>query len=233
MTNTDILNWIKTDYAPLQYAQPDATLIQNINQVIYYWNTHSGHRVLEMYNATSAGPYSQTCITLNPEIKTVTEVLPSSQVYQVALADPTWTLLGIQVMNYMSADLIAINEGYKNYQVYLGNDFRWTFEPSQDPSIGGQLFIQSLPAPATACAVVGTFRILPGTNITSEHILDAILRGSIAYCKIKEGNVLRKAMSINVKTDGQEMLNENTEVWEAWKKELFQNSRWVALAQRI
>ena len=26
---------------------------------------------------------------------------------------------------------------------------------------------------------------------------------------------------------------ENTEIWEAWKKELFQNSRWVALAQRI
>ena len=233
MTPQDILAWIKTDYLPLQYAQPDSTLLQNINQVIYYWNTHSGHRVLEMYPASSSGLNQSTVIQLNPEIKTVTEVLPSAQQLAIALADPTWTLLGVQVMNYMSADLIAINEGYKNYLAYLGNDFRWIFEPSQDPSVGGTLFLQSLPAPAIACAVVGTFRILPNTNITSEHILDAILRGSMSYCKMKEGNILRKADSINVKNDGQAMLTENTEVWNEWKKELQNNARWAGLAQRI
>jgi hypothetical protein len=229
----DILTWIKNDYAPLVYSQPDATLIQNINQVIYYFNTHSGHRILEMFPATSTGSSSSTVIQLTPEFKTVTEVLPSAQQVAIALADPTWTLLGVQVMNYMSADLIAINEGYKNYLAYLGNDFRWSFEPSQDPTTGGILFIQSLPAPAVKVAVIGTKRILQGEDITSEHVLDWILRASITYCKMKEGNILRKATSINVKNDGQEMLNENTEVWESMKKELQANSRWVALSTRI
>ena len=233
MTPTQILTWIKTDYGPLVYSQPDATLLQNIQQVIYYWNTHSGHRLLEMYPATSSGPGSNVAITLGPEFKTVTEVLPSYQPLELALADPTWTLLGVQVMNYISADLITINEGYKNYLAYLGNDFRWTFEPSQDPTVGGLLFAQQLPAASTKIAVIGTKRILANETITSEHILDWILRASIAYCKMKEGNILRKAMAINVKTDGQELLNENTEVWENCKKELALNARWVALCQRI
>jgi len=228
-----ILTWIKTDYGPLIYSQPDATLLQNIQQVVYYFNTHSGHRFTQMYPVTSAGPGSSLVVTLDPHFKTVTECLPSSQSLELALADPTWTLLGIQVMNYLSADLIAINEGYKNYLAYLGNDFRWTYEPSQDPSVGGTLFVQQLPAPATRLFVVGTMRINPADTITSEHILDWVLRASIAYCKMKEGNILRKAMSINVRTDGQELLNENQEVWEACKKELALNARWVALAQKI
>ena len=233
MTPQDILTYMKTAYAPLQYAQPDATLLQNIQQVIYYWNTHSGHRLLRMYPATSSGPSSQTIITLDPDIKTVVEVLPSAQQMAIALADPTWTLFGIQVMNYMSADLIAINEGYKNYLSYLGNDFRWTYEPSQSPAVGGTLMIQCLPSPATRVAVIGTKRILVNEDVTSEHILDWLTRGCIAYSLIKEGNILRKAGSINVKHDGQEILNENTEIWDNLKKELQANSRWVCLAARI
>lgn len=232
-TDPNILDWIKTDYAPLQYSQPDGTLIQNINQVIYYFNTHSGVRTLNMYPVTSSGPSSQTVITLDPHIKLVSEVLPSSQVLELALADPTWTLLGIQVMNYLSADLIAINEGYKNYLTYLGNDFRWVYEPSQDPTVGGTLFIQQIPAPATAVAVIGAQRILPGDNITEEHILDWLLRACIAYCKMKEGNVLRKADSINVKNDGQVLFDENMLEWEKLKKELKDNGRWLALSQKI
>lgn len=233
MNVNQILTWIKTDYGPLLYSQPDSTLLQNIQQVIYYFNTHSGHRWTQMIPVTSAGPGSSLVVTTDPHFKTVTECLPSSQSLELALADPTWTLLGIQVMNYLSADLIAINEGYKNYLAYLGNDFRWTYEPSQDPAVGGTLFVQQLPAPATKLFVAGTYRIITGDTITSEHILDWILRASIAYCKMKEGNILRKADSINVKNDGQVLLDENTEVWEKMKIELIQNARWVALATKI
>ena len=108
MTATDILQWLKTDYLPLQFSQPDAALLQGINDVIRFWNTHSGVRILEMYPAGGSPIFS---FLIDPRFKNVTQVYPSAIAREIALAEPTWTLLGIQIMNYLSADLIAINEG--------------------------------------------------------------------------------------------------------------------------
>ena len=108
MNVNQILIWLKTDYLPLRFSQPDEALIQGINDVIRFWNTHSGVRYLEMY---PAGGNPILSFQIDPRFKNVTQVYPSAISLEIALAEPTWTLLGIQVMNYLSADLIAINEG--------------------------------------------------------------------------------------------------------------------------
>lgn len=230
MTTNDILTWIKTSYLPLTFSQPDATLLQGINDVIRFWNTHSAYRMLKMYPAVSS---PQGSFSVDPHFKSVVLVYPSAISIEIALAEPTWTLLGIQVMNYLSADLITINEGYKGYQAYLGSDFQFHFEPSQDPTVGGKLYIQNVPTLASNVAVIGSWRVLPGDDITSEYILDHLLRGSKYYLLMSEGNVLRKSRLINLKEDGSEMVQENEARWKEWKEEIFKDARWFALAQRI
>ena len=226
MTVNDIVNYIKVSFLPLQLATPDEAILQNINNTIRFWNTNSAYRILKMYDANNV-------IQVSNEFKNVCQVLPSKQAASTGLADPTWTLLGIQVMNYLTSDFIAINEAYKNYQAYFGSDFQWTFEPSQDPSIGGKLYSQNIPSLATQLAVIGTKRILPGEDITSEYILDHILRGSIAQVKIQEANTLRKGELIGLKTDGDTLMAEGVKDWTELKEEIHKNSRWFAMAKRI
>jgi hypothetical protein len=104
---------------------------------------------------------------------------------------------------------------------------------SQDPTIGGTLFVQNSPTLANKLAVIGTQRILSGDDITNEFILDHILRGSKYYLYMKEGNILRKSSLINLRNDGTELIQENEARWREWKEELQKDARWVSIASRI
>lgn len=226
MNRAGIVSWLDVEFEPLILSLTPAAKLQIVENVIRYWNQHSGFALLKMFTTANV-------ISIDAEYKTVVQVLPSSQSTSLALADPTWTLLGIQVMNYLTTDFIALNEAYRNYRGYFGSDFRWHFEMNSDPTLGGKLFIQNAPTGATSVAVVGTKRILAAEDIKAEFILDWVLRGSKAQVKISEGNVLRKASIIGVNNDGQQLLDEGKEEWEALKKELSENGRWVALASRV
>ena len=227
MTTNDILNWLRTDYAPLVYSQPDDTILQNITNVIRYWNTHSAYPRLQMY------PSPSTSVQIDPHFKNVTYIYPNLQQSQVALADPTWTLLGVQVMNYLSADLIAINEGYKGYQTYFGTDFKWYFVQSDDPTVGGTIYLQNVSFMAARMAVLGTMRILPGDDIVAESILEWVLAGCKAQTRMIEGNLLRKADIIGIRNDGQQMIEESKQEWTDLKEQLAKEGRWLSLATRI
>jgi len=80
--------------------------------------------------------------------------------------------------------------------------------------------------------VVGTKRIIEGEDITSEYLLDWILQYSKAQVKMIEGNTLRKSGAINIKNDGQELMNEGKEEVEALQKRLTTEGRWVAFARK-
>jgi len=227
MTKSDLVAYVKTAFNPLTLSLPDDVISLLISRCIQYWNVNSAHRILKMYDT------STTPITTDIDFKDVCEVYPSAAATAILMADPTWQLLGIQVMSTISSDFVALNEAYKNYLAYFGADFRWTYEPSQDPSVGGTLYLQRLPIGASAVAVVGTKRILDDEDITSEYILDWLQRAVIAQVRMFEGNILRKADIIGVKNDGSEMISEGKEEWEALRQELAVNSRWFALGKRI
>jgi hypothetical protein len=231
MTRSDILEWVRTDFLPLQLSIPDQTVLQQVENVIRYFNTNSAVKVTRMY------PTART-IEVDEDIKSVIQVLPSKVAASSSLLDPNWVLLGIQSMNYLSADIIMINEAYKNYAAYFGTDFQWHFERGVNPSQKGKLYCSNVPSGANKLCIVGALRILDDTETTEydinhDHILDFVLRATKALVKICEGNVLRKADMINIKNDGQALLNEGTEDWKLIKEELFNNSRWFAMGQRM
>ena len=226
MNLDEIESYIRVNFQPLQLSQPSDTIKQSITNVIRWINTNSAYRILKMYDSANV-------ISISNEFKNVVQVLPSKQAASAGLADPTWTLLGIQTMNYLTSDFIAINEAYKNYQAYFGSDFQYTFEPSQDPSSEGKLYCQNIPSSATQVAVIGTKRILPDEDILNEQILDHVLRGSLAQVKMNEGNVLRKANIIGIQNDGQQLLDEGKIEWDTLKEEIHKNSRYFTFSKRI
>ena len=82
-------------------------------------------------------------------------------------------------------------------------------------------------------AVLGTMRILPTDNIVAEPILEWILAACKAQTQMIEGNLLRKADIINVKNDGNEMIQESKQDWADLKERLSQEGRWCALAMQF
>lgn len=231
MLATDMTDWLRREFLPLTLATPDETLDQIIENSFRYFNTHSGVKHFEM--VTVAGVRS----VVSNHIKAVTQVYPATT-QQLLLNDfPLWSLLGIQVIDGMTSDLILLSETYKNYQVYMGKDFHWTFVPYDDPDDslqkGGDIYMENLPQSCGSVCVVGTRRIYPTEDLKHEFILDWMLRYSKAQLKMIEGNTLRKADIINAKNDGQELFNEGKEELEAAKKDLAINGRWVSFSKRI
>lgn len=228
MRKEDIVAWLAQEFLPLTLATPAATLRQIVDNAVRYWNTHSGYKITTMF----AVPTDGQAVTLNTQFKSVVQVYPSSTTTWIWNDHPLWTMLGITVLDNVTGDMILMSEAFRNYRIYVGTDFRYTYQKSEDPLVGGKLYAINVPSGVTHLAVVGTKRIVPGETIKVEYILDWVLAYSKALLKQIEGNTLRKSEIIGIKTDGGDFLREGTEEQKDLKEALAKDGRWVAIVKR-
>lgn len=221
-------DWLQGEFKPLELATPLATQEQCVENAIRYWNTHSGYKISDVYSYTSGTKRVQ----LDTGFKTVVNVYPTKAATWIWKDNPLWSLMGMMVLDNVTTDLIIMTEAFRNYKLYVGMDMRWTYRKSDDPSIGGYLYVINIPSASQSIFVVGTKRITANEDIKPEPILDWILNYSKALLRIIEGNTLRKSSIIEVKNDGQELVNEGKEEVKELKEELASSGRWVALAKR-
>jgi hypothetical protein len=228
-TNSFILDWVKNEFSPLTLATPDETIYQQINNAIRYWNTHSGYKCSSVVEVNTGDHRVQ----LDSEFKSVVQVWPTQNTEWILNDHPMWSLLGITILDNVTTDLIIMSEAFKNYRQYVGTNFSWTFERSNDPAVGGYLYYEHVPSKNTALFVIGTKRITDNENIEDDYILDWLLYYTLALVRIIEGNTLRKSGIVDIKNDGQEQLDQGKGEKEELQKRLFQESKWVALAKRF
>lgn len=227
MNKLEAMDWIKTDFLPVELITNDETILQQIDNAIRYWNVYSAFKYVKMYDGSAPR------IQLDVDFKNVVQVLPATTPDAILQNYPLWTLTGIMVIDNLSSDLVTLSEAYKNYRYYIGSDFHWQFEKSDDPAIGPYLYIQNAPSNVTRFCVVGTKRILPNEDIKSEFVLNFILNYSKALVKAIEGNTLRKSDAIGVKNDGQQLISEAKEELASLKEEINKSGRWFSFVKRF
>jgi len=226
MKKADILSWLKNEFKPLTLATPDdPTLNQIIDNAIRYWNTHSGYKISTMTEA-------KTKVQLPAAFKTVVQVFPDVQYIPVLVDFSNTLLLGMTVLDNVVTDMILMSEGFKSYKSYISGQFRWRFEKDDDPTKGGYLYTYNIPSGVSKFFCVGTKRILSGEDVTSEYVLDWVLYYSKALLKITEGNTLRKSDIVNIKNDGDRLVNEGFDEKKDLEDRLGREARWVCLAGR-
>ena len=228
---TKYVDWIKKEFSPLQLiiAQEDDTVIeQQVENAIRYWNTHSAYKISQVYDYSG----SDSRVQLNAAFKTVVDVLPTAAATYIWSSHPLWTLVGITVLDNVTTDLIMMSEAFRNYRIYVGTNFRFAYQRSDDPTVGGYLYCTNVPASASSLLVVGTKRITKNEDIKSQYILDWILYYSKALVKQIEGNVLRKTKIIDTPLDGQELLQEGRDEVKDLQERLHRDSRWVLMMKR-
>ncbi len=228
-TIATIKTWLDIEFLPLTLATPDDTITQIIENAIRYWNTHSAFSVIEMV----ASPASGSRVQLSANIKNVVQTIPGVRSNWILNDHPLWSLVGIQILDNISSDLIIMTEAFKNYRKYVGTDFRWKFVKSMDATAGGYLYVRNPPVGNNQLACFGTYRILDDDEITSDYIQDWIMRYSKAYLKETEGNILRKAAIVGVPSDGGDMVREGREEKKELQEKLVSDGRWVTFARRI
>ena len=161
MTDNEILAYIKTEFSPIQLATPDDTIRQMIKNAKRYWNTNSAFPIVRMFG-TSGDETSR--IQLTPDYKHVIKVYPSTTPDWILGNYPLWSLLGITIIDNLTSDLIMLSEAFRNYRYYIGTDFHFLYQKSDDPGVGGSLYLTNLPTGTTNICVVGTKRILDGST---------------------------------------------------------------------
>ena len=159
MLKTDILNWVKQEFQPVDLATPNETVTQIVDNALRYWNTHSAMPLVKMFNSSGI---ATSRIYLTPDFKSVVKIYPATVPDWVLQNFPMWSLLGITIIDNLTSDLVMLSEAYRNYKYYIGSDFSWTFQRSDDPAVGGALYLQQLPTATTSVCVVGTKRIING-----------------------------------------------------------------------
>jgi hypothetical protein len=233
MTREQIREWIKVEFAPVLLATPDETINQAIDNSIRYYNTHSAFKIVGMFDATPG----TIRVQLGPEFKNVVRVYPSTSPDWILQNHPLWTLLGITIIDNLTSDLVMMSEAFRNYRYYIGTDFHFHFDRNNNPDgtdqFGGYLYLTCLPQNCTKIAVVGTKRIVPNEDITSEYLLDWILKYSKAQVKMFEGNTLRKTSAIGVANDGQTLVTEGKEEVDSLQKILREEGRWVSFTRKF
>jgi hypothetical protein len=137
------------------------------------------------------------------------------------------------VLDNVTSDLIQMYSAYQTYSVYIGLDFRWTEIPPDDSGQGPVLFLTNIPVNTTALCVVGSRRFETSDDIKAEWVLDWILQYVKALAKLAEGNILRKSTIIDIKNDGQELVNEGKEERLALEQRIADEGRWLAFGKRI
>lgn len=230
MLKTAMVTWIKNEFKPLTLATPDTTIEQHIDSAFRYWNTHSAYKTISMLTISGGQQYRTQ---LPNTMKIPVEVYPATQTTWPYGNNPIWTLLGIQILDNVTSDLIYLSQAYQNYRIYMGTDFVWTYVKSDDPANGGYLYYRNIPSGVTEVCVVGTKKIFTTDDIKTEDILDWLLLYSKALVKISEGNTLRKSSLINITNDGQELVNEGKAEVEELQKRLETEGTWLAMALRF
>jgi len=161
MLKTDIIDWVSQEFAPIALATPDETIIQIVDNAIRYWNTHSAMPIVRMFTCSQ----STVRLQLTPDYKSVVKIYPATTPDWVLQNYPLWSLLGITIVDNLTSDLVMLSEAYRNYKYYMGADFNWTFNRSNDPAVGGAVFLTQIPNPTSAICVVGTKRIIYGSVV--------------------------------------------------------------------
>jgi len=232
MIRTDIINWVQSEFKPIQLITGQETISQFIDNAVRYLNTHSAFKYAEMISITS----ELTRIQVSANIKTVVKVLPSPPEEWITQNYPQWSLLGISILDGVNNDLIMMTEAFKNYKGYISSGFKWHFERSNDPTVGGNIYLSNQASNIQKIYVLGTRRFSLATE-TDEIIDEAPLRWILEYVKAlvkqAEGNALRKSSAIGVNNDGQTLYNEGREEMKDLQEQLMNEGRWVALASRI
>jgi len=239
MNKENILTWIKNEFAPVELITESVTILQMIDNAVRHLNTHSAFRHVEMLTVSTGTSKAQVGTTF----KTVTQVLPASPAPSILTNYPLWSLLGIAVLDNVTYDLVMMTEAFKNYKYYTGSDFRWQFERSSDPTVGGYLYMQNLPQYTTKVCLIGTKRFAEtvqedsylGTDydITDEFALQWLLYYIKSLVKQAEGNALRKSDIINIKNDGQALFNEGKEEKTELEQQLRDGAKWLAFCRRF
>lgn len=170
---------------------------------------------------------------VDSEFKYVTNVYPSVSPQLLWQDNSLWKLFGLTILDNVTSDLIMMTQAFQNYQIYVGTDFRWTYEMNPDPTKPGTLFFTGNPYTNSMMCVVGSKRIMPNEDVKSEHILNWLLYYSKALLKMCEGNMLRKADIINVRNDGQTLMEEGKTEKEELEKRLSEEGRWLIMAKRF
>ena len=228
MIDNEILDWVKQEFQPVFLATPDETIRQIIQNAKRYWNTHSAYPVVQMYQVPANG-----VIQLTTVYKGVYDCYPATQPDWILANYPVWSLLGITVIDNLTSDLIELGEAYKNFAYYMGTNFKWHYQKSDDPTVGPWLYTSNLPTGTTACAVLGTYRIPPNTPVTSEHILNWLLYYTKALVKMSEGNTIRKTSAVGIQNDGQVLLDEGKAEIKELQDKLAQEGRWISFCRRF
>lgn len=222
------VTWLRNEFKPLELITPLVSIKQCVENAIRYWNTHSAYRISAMYSLGSGN----TRVQIDPEFKGVVDVLPSTVPEYIWSSHPLWTLTGITVLDNVTTDLIMMSEAFRNYRIYVGTNFRWVWQPSVSPTIGGYLYCRNLPRGAVSVYVEGTKRITKNEDIKSQYIVEWILNYSKALLMQIEGNTLRKTAIIDTPLDGQQMVTDGRADQKDLKESLQRDARWIIFAKR-
>lgn len=222
------LTWLRNEFLPLTLATPEDTLKQIVENSIRYWNTNSAYKLGTMVPYTVGQKRAQ----LNTQFKTVVDIYPDKTTTWIWNDHPLWTLMGITVLDNVTGDLIMMSEAFRNYRVYVGTDFQWQFDKSDDPAVGGYLYCINIPSGTQNLFVMGTKRITDDEDVKIEQVLDWLYRYSKAQLKQIEGNTLRKVSVVGVSNDGQQLVDEGKQEIKDLQVELAKNGRWVVMSRR-
>jgi len=225
---SDFLTWIAAEFAPRTLATPEDTLKQMYENSIRYWNTHSGYKISGVYDYAPGTDRVQ----ISEEFKTIVDAIPTSATTYIWNDHPLWTLTGVTILDNVTTDLIMMSEAFRNYRIYVGTNFRWHFEKSDDPSVGGYLYAVNVPSGVQSLYVVGTKRILEDEVVTNELILNWIRYYAKALVKQVEGHALRAAGIIDIVADGQQLVDEGKEEERELKETLAKEAWWVMFPRR-
>jgi hypothetical protein len=228
-TRADIVDWVIREFKPRTLATPQATLEQQADNAILYWNTHSAYKISGVYDFTPGAVRVQ----LDTSFKSAADVIPTNATTYIWNDHPLWTLTGVTILDNVTTDLIMMSEAFRNYRIYVGTNFRWHFEKSDNPAVGGYLYAVNVPQGVQSLYVVGTKRILDTETVTTELILNWLYYYTKALVKQIEGHALRAAGIIDVSTDGQQMVDEGREEMKDLQDTLRKEAWWVMFPKRF
>ena len=229
MKQTEMIQWLQTEFKPVTLATPQPTLAQLVRNTFRYWNSHAAYRYVTMIDFAA----SHGVMEVSKYYKTVVQLWPNTSTPTTWVSFPSWNLLGISVLDNVTSDMILMTEAFRNYRQYVSSTLQFHFEPGATPDDVGRLYIQNWPQGASRACVVGTRRFFQDDDITNEYVLEWMLDYAKALLKIQEGNTLRKAGIINVKNDGQELVDEGMKEKADLQQRLIEEGRWVIFGQRM
>lgn len=127
----EMMEWLRVEFLPLTLATPEQTIEQICKNAIRYFNNNSAVKYVEMVTIAGTGGIK---VPVSSKMKTVAQVYPAMSPSMPSVQDfPLWTLLGIQVLDGLTTDLIMLMETYKSFMIYMGKDFHWSWQLADNP----------------------------------------------------------------------------------------------------